>query len=119
MINLSLWQAAKSTVASPDMLVELFERIESFFKRVKTHTEVVPSPELTDALAKIMAEVLLTLAVATKSMKKKWWSKSVFCDELLSLKFDQEYFLSSWWERTISGTPYRSLISWNKGSSSQ
>jgi hypothetical protein len=85
-------------VANHDILVELFERIESFFKRVKMHTEDAPSPELTDALAKIMAEVLLILAVATKGMKKKWWSKSIFCDELLSIKSDQGYFLSGWRE---------------------
>ena len=63
-------QAAKSTVANRDMLVKLFERIESFFKRLKIYTEVPPSPALTEELAKIMAEVLSILAIATKGMKE-------------------------------------------------
>ncbi|KAF8267206.1 hypothetical protein EI94DRAFT_67756 [Lactarius quietus] len=63
--------AAKSTVESRDMLVELFDRIESFFKRIKTYTEVPSTPDLIDALAKIMAEVLSILAIATKGMKQK------------------------------------------------
>ena len=70
------------------MLVQLFERIESFFKRIKTYTEVPPSPQLTDVLAKIMAEVLSILAIATKGIKKKRLSKPFFCVNLLSLIFD-------------------------------
>jgi hypothetical protein len=68
------------------MLVELFERIESFFTRIKTYTEVPPTPELADALAKTMAEVLSILAIATMGMKKKRWSacRAIFCDILLS-----------------------------------
>jgi hypothetical protein len=67
------------------MLVQLFERIENFFKRIKTYTEVPPTPDLIDALAKIMAEVLSILAVATKGIKRKQWSRSTFCDDLLLL----------------------------------
>ena len=101
------------------MLVELFDRIESFFKRIKTYTEVPPSPQLTDALAKIMAEVLSILAIATKGVKKKQLSRSIFSDKRLSLILEQKYSLSSWREWMISGTPWGCLINWNKGSSSQ
>ena len=100
------------------MLVSLFDRIERFFKRIKTYTEVPPSPQLTDALAKIMAEVLSILAIATKGMKKKRRGGPIFSDKPLSLKFDQKHSLSSWRESTVSGTPCRCLINWNKGSSS-
>ena len=92
------------------MLVQLFERIESFFKRIKTYTEVPPTPDLIDALAKIMAEVLSILAVATKGIKRKQWSRSIFCDNLLLVKFDQKLTSNTWRERTILGTPYKSLI---------
>ena len=78
------------------MLVELFDRIENFFKRIKTYTEVPPSPELTDALAKIMAEVLSILAIATKGVKAKQLSTTIFFDKPLSLKLSQKYSLSSW-----------------------
>jgi hypothetical protein len=64
------------------MLVQLFERIENFFKRIKTYTEVPPTPDLIDALAKVMAEVLSILAIATKGIKRKQWSRSIFCDDL-------------------------------------
>lgn len=63
-------------MASLNLLVELFDRIESFFTRIKIYTEVSQTPELTEALAEIMAEVLSILAIATRGMKKKWWSKS-------------------------------------------
>ncbi|KAH8987674.1 hypothetical protein EDB86DRAFT_3082009 [Lactarius hatsudake] len=58
--------AAKSTVASRDVLVILFDRIESFFQRLRIYTKVAPSPAVTDELAKIMAKVLSILAIATK-----------------------------------------------------
>jgi hypothetical protein len=96
--KLHVWQAAKNTAATRDTLVELFEKIESFFKRIKTYTEATPTPDLIEALAMIMAEVLSILAIATKGVKKKWWSRSIFCDKLLSLKLDQIYFLRSWRE---------------------
>ncbi|KAH9053265.1 hypothetical protein EDB87DRAFT_244349 [Lactarius vividus] len=63
--------AAKSTVANRDVLVKLFGKIESFFERLKIYTNVPPSPAVTDELAKIMAEVLSILAIATKGMKEK------------------------------------------------
>ena len=64
------------------MLVQLFERIENFFKRIKTYTEVPPTPDLIDALATIMAEVLSILAIATKGIQKKRRSMSLFYNSL-------------------------------------
>lgn len=75
------------------MLVELFDRIESFFTRIKIYTDVPHTPELTEALAEIMAEVLSILAIATRGMKKKWWSKSIFCHKLLLGQLQTEIFL--------------------------
>ncbi|KAH8982520.1 hypothetical protein EDB92DRAFT_1640898 [Lactarius akahatsu] len=63
--------AAKSTVASRDMLVELFDGIESFFRRLKTYTEIPPTQAVMDVLVKIMAEVLSILATATKGVREK------------------------------------------------
>ncbi|KAH9033931.1 hypothetical protein EDB85DRAFT_2289282 [Lactarius pseudohatsudake] len=63
--------AAKSTAANRDVLVNLFGRIESFFERLKIYTNVPPSPAVTDELAKIMAEVLSILAIATRGIKEK------------------------------------------------
>ncbi|KAN0136260.1 hypothetical protein V8E53_005865 [Lactarius tabidus] len=50
--------AAKNTAANREPLIELFNRIEAFFCRLKTHTEVPPTAAIIDVMAKIMAEVL-------------------------------------------------------------
>ena len=88
--ELHLWQAAKDTAANRGVLVKLFERIESFFERLKIYTEVPPSPAVTDEFAKIMAEVLSILALATKGIKEGRISWFIFCDKLLLSKFDQK-----------------------------
>ncbi|KAH9033929.1 hypothetical protein EDB85DRAFT_2289280 [Lactarius pseudohatsudake] len=63
--------AAKSTVTSRDVLVELFDRIESLFRHLETYTEVPPTQARMDVLVKIMAEVLLIFATATKGVKER------------------------------------------------
>ena len=63
-------QAARDTAASRDELIELFDRMESFFVRLKTYTEVTPTAEISNAMGKIMAEVLSMLAIATKEMRQ-------------------------------------------------
>jgi hypothetical protein len=75
------------------VLVKLFERIESFFERLKVYTGVPPSPAVTDALAKIMAEVLSFLALATKGIKQGRMSGSAFCRKLLLAQFRSETFV--------------------------
>ena len=56
--------------ASQEMLVDLFERIESFFKRLESHTELRPSEAMTDMMVKIMVEVLSVLAIVTVEIKQ-------------------------------------------------
>ena len=70
-------------MANRDVLVKLFGRIESFFERLKIYTKVPPSPAVMDELARIMAEVLSILAIATKGIKERRISGSIFCDKLL------------------------------------
>ncbi|KAH9012705.1 hypothetical protein EDB84DRAFT_929423 [Lactarius hengduanensis] len=72
--------AARGTAASRDVLIELFERIENFFERLQTHTEVPPTAQMTNVMGKVMAEVLSMLAVATKVMyqsRKKTFLKKL------------------------------------------
>jgi hypothetical protein len=75
-------QAAKGTAANHGVLIELFARIGRFFERLKIYTNVPPSPAVTAELAKIMAEVILILALATKGIKERRISESTFCDKL-------------------------------------
>ena len=65
------------------MLVDIFVRIESFFKRLESYTEVPPTPAMTDAIVKIMTEVLSILAIATKEIKQGRSSESIDIHKLL------------------------------------
>ena len=52
------------------MLVDIFVRIESFFKRLESYTKVPPTVAMTDVVVKIMIEVLSLLGIATKEIKQ-------------------------------------------------
>ncbi|KAH9175557.1 hypothetical protein EDB89DRAFT_2227308 [Lactarius sanguifluus] len=59
--------AAKEVESSQEALADVFERIENFFKRLESYTEV---PQ-TEAMTYItMVEVLDIFAIATKEMKQ-------------------------------------------------
>jgi hypothetical protein len=63
-------QVAKDVRASHDALIDLFDRIENFLKRLETHIEVPPTHAMMDVIVKIMVEVLRILAIATKEIKQ-------------------------------------------------
>jgi len=62
--------AAKDVESSQDALIDLFDRIENFFKRLETYTTVPLTDTMTDIIVKIMIEVLNIFAIATKEMKQ-------------------------------------------------
>ncbi|KAH8978162.1 hypothetical protein EDB86DRAFT_3249195 [Lactarius hatsudake] len=62
--------AAKDVEASHDLLIDIFERVENFFRRLEIYTHVPPTPAMTDMMVKIMVEVLDILGTATKEMKQ-------------------------------------------------
>jgi hypothetical protein len=53
------------------MLINIFGRIEGFFRRLESYTEVRPTAAMTDIIVKIMVEILLILAIATKDIKQR------------------------------------------------
>ncbi len=63
-------QAAKDVSAAQEALIDIFERVKNFFKRLETYTEVRPTAAMTDIIVKIMVEVLNILAIATKEIKQ-------------------------------------------------
>ncbi|KAH9034275.1 hypothetical protein EDB84DRAFT_1438158 [Lactarius hengduanensis] len=69
--------AAMDVDASQEALADLFERIENFFKRLESYTEVPPTNAMTDIIGNIMTKVLNIFAIATKEMKqgraRSWW----------------------------------------------
>ena len=56
--------------------MDIFERIESFFRRLEIYINVPPTPEMMDIIMQIMVEVLLILGIATKEMKQGRTSES-------------------------------------------
>ena len=70
------WQAAKGARDSEGKLVDLFERIEGFFRRLEAYIDVLSNAGMTDTIVKIMVEVLLILAIVTKEIKRNKASKS-------------------------------------------
>jgi hypothetical protein len=59
------------------VLIDIFVRIEGFFKRLVSYTEVAPTSAMTDVIVKIITEVLSILAIATKEIKR---GRSSECD---------------------------------------
>ncbi|KAI0266326.1 hypothetical protein BGY98DRAFT_479875 [Russula aff. rugulosa BPL654] len=65
-----LLSAAMDVRASQDTLIEIFERMETFFQRLDIYTRVSPPPEMIDIIVRIMVEVISILGMATKEMKQ-------------------------------------------------
>jgi hypothetical protein len=76
--------------ASQDVLVNIFVRIEGFFKRLETYTEVRPTVAMTEVTVKILIEVLSILAIATKQIKQGRSSESIGVHELLFAYLSQK-----------------------------
>jgi hypothetical protein len=53
------------------MLIDLFERIGRFFKRLESYTERTPSEAMTDMMVEVMVEVLSVLAIVTVEIKQR------------------------------------------------
>ena len=66
----------KDVIASYEMLTNLFERIQYFLQRLNHYITASLTPEMTELLAKILAEVLSVLALSTKEMKERRISAS-------------------------------------------
>ena len=63
-------QTAKDVRAGQDTLLDVFERIELFFRRLETYTEVPLTSEMTDIIVRIVVEVISILGIATKDIKQ-------------------------------------------------
>jgi hypothetical protein len=50
--------------------LDIFERAELFFRRLKVYTEVEPIPEMMDMFVQMTAEVLYALVIATEEVKQ-------------------------------------------------
>jgi hypothetical protein len=68
-------QAASGVSSSYDALLELFECLGNFLKRLEIYTDIPLTPTMTDILVKIMIELLSVLALATKQIRQGRFSK--------------------------------------------
>jgi hypothetical protein len=68
-------QAASGITSSYDSLLELFECLGSFLKRLEIYTRIPPTPMMISVIVKIMAELFSVLAVATKQIRQGRFSK--------------------------------------------
>lgn len=70
-------QTVKDVGADQAALVEVFERIEAFFRRLVIYIAVAPNQEMIDTNTTIMIEVLNIFAIVTKELKQGRTSKSL------------------------------------------
>jgi hypothetical protein len=68
-------QAASGVTSSYDAVLELFECLGNFLKRLEIYTTVPLTTVMTDIIAGIMVEVLSVLALATRQIKQGRFSK--------------------------------------------
>ncbi|KAH9054131.1 hypothetical protein EDB87DRAFT_1689540 [Lactarius vividus] len=73
--------AASGVSSSYDALVDLFECLAKFLKRLRIHTDLPLTPSMTEISVKIMVELLSVLALATKQIKQGRFKK--FAKKLL------------------------------------
>ena len=68
-------KAASGVSSSYDALVELFECLGGFLKRLRIYTDLPLTPLMMEMSVKIMVELLSVLALATKQIKQGRFSK--------------------------------------------
>ena len=61
----------KGVIASYETLINLFERTQFFLQRLNQYVAAPLTPEMTELLAKILAQVLSVLALSTKEIKER------------------------------------------------
>ena len=59
-----------------DSLVDMFECVENFLRRLAIYTEIEPTPAMAEMVVKIMVELLSVLALATRQTTQGRLSKS-------------------------------------------
>jgi len=95
-------QTAKDVKESYDALVNIFECIENFLRRLGIYNEIEPTPAMTEMVIKIMAELITVLALATKQIEQGRFSMSALADDYLWLMLWQRNTPKNFWEKRTS-----------------
>ena len=96
-------QAVKNVSASYDALIDLFASFENFLGRLSIYIGVPLTPALTNILVKIIAELLSTLALATKQVKQGRLSAFVLIGMTLDLTQRREIYEEALWRERHRG----------------
>ena len=65
-------QAANGVITSFDVLAEMLEKIEYFMRRLRIYAETSqPMPALDAIVVELMVELITTLALVTRKLKKR------------------------------------------------
>ena len=83
----------RDVVACYEKLICLFERLHLFLERLNCYAGIPLTTAMTVLLGKIMAQVLLVLALATKMVKEKQFSEPVHRIYILFAHDELEMFL--------------------------
>ena len=78
---------------SYDALLDLFEHLGSFVKRLDIYTKIDLTPIMRDIIVKIMLELLSVLALATKQINQKRFSKCTVTFSLFVAQCTTEKFV--------------------------
>jgi hypothetical protein len=69
--------SSSAQVSLYDALLELFECLGNFLKRLEIYMAIPPTPMMADIIVQIMVELLSVLALATKQVKQGRFSECV------------------------------------------
>ena len=75
---------------SHDTLLDLFWRLDNFFKRFKVYSQSFVNPELAEVLVKVAVKVLNIFSIATKEVEQSRASGSF---QRSCLAFDHSQFI--------------------------
>jgi len=95
---------AKDVRASHGAIIDLFERIENFFKRLEVYTQISLTTKMAEVLVKIVIELLSILSIATKEVKRRRASELSQHFKLHQFHVCQKYFLGNYLGGQISRT---------------
>ncbi|KAI0287860.1 hypothetical protein BC826DRAFT_971919 [Russula brevipes] len=77
----SLLSAVQAVSASQDAMINLFERIENFFRRLEAYIGLTRTAGMMEIIVNVMVEVLIILSLATKELKQ--WRIKRFLKKLI------------------------------------
>ena len=86
-------QVVKDVIASYETLISLFECTQYFLQRLSRYMTTSLTPEMTELLAKILAQVLSVLALSTKEMKDRRISVLLYFKDFSLADYKTEKFM--------------------------